>query len=155
MLANRKNSKLVIRAHTGKFLAEISDSCNIIFWTELMPKDAEILTNLFPVKDNVYWLYRYHCRQVNAHNIGRKRTSSSNWSTMWGVLLKTPSWLTAWPGTSNRIWISALRCLGVARRRIPNCWIYRIFFIDFLRSATETKPQWRPNYLNWGLRSNN
>ena len=29
-----------------------------------MPKDADILTNLFPVKDNIYWLYRYHCRQV-------------------------------------------------------------------------------------------
>lgn len=40
VLAFRKNNKLVIRAHTGKFLAEVSDNCNIVFWTELMPKDA-------------------------------------------------------------------------------------------------------------------
>ena len=26
-----------------------------------MPKDADVLTNFLPVKDNIYWLYRYHC----------------------------------------------------------------------------------------------
>ena len=26
-----------------------------------MPKDADVLTNFLPVKENIYWLYRYHC----------------------------------------------------------------------------------------------
>ena len=26
-----------------------------------MPKDADIITSLLPVKDNIHWLYRYHC----------------------------------------------------------------------------------------------
>lgn len=61
VLVYRKNEKLVIRAHTGKFLAEISDGYNVIFWTELMPKDADVLMSLLPAKENIYWLYRYHC----------------------------------------------------------------------------------------------
>lgn len=78
VLVYKRNERLVLRAHAGKFMAEISEGCNVIFWTELMPKDADILTGLLPVKENIYWLYRYHCcvSWVPEVNLPKKKGTS-------------------------------------------------------------------------------
>ncbi len=64
VLIAMKNSNFYIRAHAELFINELSKKCNIIYWTDLMPIDADKLLSQLPKKPNIHMLYKYHCKHV-------------------------------------------------------------------------------------------
>ena len=59
-----KNKSTYVRAYTELFVNELSKKCNIIYWTQYMPNLIDKYLEYLPKGENIYTLYRYHCRYV-------------------------------------------------------------------------------------------
>ena len=63
ILFARKDKSTYVRAHAEFFLLEMSKHCNIVYWSDQMPKDIDDLLEKLPAGK---WLYRYHCIYVHS-----------------------------------------------------------------------------------------
>jgi hypothetical protein len=61
VLFARKDKSTYVRAHADFFLSEVSKHWNLVYWSDLMPKDIDDLLEKLPPGR---WLYRYHCLYV-------------------------------------------------------------------------------------------
>lgn len=48
VLVFQKNKNIYIRAHSENFINILSNYCNIIFWSDMMPTEIDPILQLFP-----------------------------------------------------------------------------------------------------------
>jgi len=50
VLVFQKNKNIYIRAHAETFIDVLSNYCNVIFWSDMMPSEIDPILQLFPKK---------------------------------------------------------------------------------------------------------